>query len=101
MKKFISIVLAVVLAATFGVSAFASEVSHMRYEPCSFCGNPLFERTSYSDWTNTGNTRHTPGGYEGQYDMEQVRDVRIYWECVQCNKTTNQYSYKQTRWHTL
>lgn len=44
MKKFISLILALVLATTFGVSAFANEITPMRYDPCAYCGNPIFEK---------------------------------------------------------
>lgn len=98
MKKFISLILALVLATTFGVSAFANEITPMRYDPCAYCGNPIFEKTIYGNWIDTGTTRPTPGGFAGQYDKQQFRNVKVYWECGTCHEQTRAHVYKDYRW---
>ena len=102
MKKVISFVLAIFVAASFGVTAFANEITPYRYEPCPYYGNPLFEHTTYSAWVDTGVTRPRPGGYAGQYDMQQTRTVYIYWQCGSGNcPRSDEYSYTETRWRQL
>lgn len=101
MKKFVSLILALVLATAFSVSVFANDVTPMRYEPCPYCGNPTFEHTIYGNWIDTGNIRATPGGNAGEYQMEQARNVQVYWECGTCHERTNLYTYRDTRWRSL
>lgn len=102
MKKIISFVLAIFIAASFGVSAFANEITPYRYEPCPYCGNPLFAHTDYGPWINTGTVRPRPGGNEGEYDIEQQRTVYIYWQCGsgKCPRS-DEYKYTETRWLPL
>lgn len=99
-KKLFSALLALCLCAVMATSAFASEASVTRYEPCPRCGNPTFEVVTYGPWYDTGVTRKCPNSGEGFYDMQQKRTIYRRMKCGQndCGYVSSEYESYDYQW---